>query len=118
MTSSIVRTRFSIILLGSAVAWGGVAGCMKDDTSITTTSCVVNAQMPCNTVLAGDKDAGVSLGLIGHLTGWTLFSAAAGIAKTAGDLWIASLQMIALPLVLVLTLSAIPDADTNLANGM
>lgn len=54
--------------------------------------------------------AGGMLGLVGHLTGWTVFFAVADIAKTAGDVWIAALQMIALPLVLVLTLSAIVSA--------
>ncbi len=66
MASLSMRARCSIALLGSAVAWGGVAGCMKDDATVTATSCVINAEMPCNTVLAGDKDAGVPLGLVGY----------------------------------------------------
>jgi hypothetical protein len=55
-----------IALLGSLVACGGVTGCMDDMATFTTTSCVVNATMPCDTVLAGDKDAGVELGLVGY----------------------------------------------------
>ena len=54
--------------------------------------------------------AGVTLGLIGHRTGLTVFSSITGAAQAAGELWIAALQMIALPLVLVLTLSAIGSA--------
>jgi proton glutamate symport protein len=54
--------------------------------------------------------AGVTLGLVGNLTGLAVFARVAGIAETAGELWIAALQMIALPLVLVLTLTAISSA--------
>jgi len=54
--------------------------------------------------------AGVTLGLVGHLSGLTVFSRLAGVAETAGELWVAALQMIALPLVLALTLTAIASA--------
>jgi hypothetical protein len=67
MASSMMRTWSSISLLGSiVVACGGLAGCWATETPVTTTSCVVNEAMPCDTVLAGDKDAGVELGLVGY----------------------------------------------------
>ncbi len=53
---------------------------------------------------------GIALGLVGHLTGLAAFSSVAAAAQLIGEVWIAALQMVALPLVLVLTLSAIGSA--------
>jgi len=60
----IMKLPHSLALLGSLVVAGGLAGC--NDAPIITTSCSINAAMACNTVLAGDKDAGVPLGLVGY----------------------------------------------------
>jgi hypothetical protein len=59
-----IKIAHSIALLGCLVAAGGLAGC--NDLQIATTTCSINAAMACNTVLAGDKDAGVELGLVGY----------------------------------------------------
>ena len=59
-----MRSPRSIALLGSFAAVAGLAGCWEKE--VTTNSCVKNAEMPCDTVLAGNKDAGVELGLVGY----------------------------------------------------
>jgi len=54
--------------------------------------------------------AGLSLGLAGHLTGLPFFTALGTVTQVVGDIWIAALQMITLPLALGLMLAAISGA--------
>ena len=54
--------------------------------------------------------AGLSLGLAGHLTGHPLFAALGTVTQVVGEIWIAALQMITLPLALGLMLAAISGA--------
>jgi len=56
---------------------------------------------------------GFALGLAGHLSGLAGFEAAGSVARTIGELWIAALQMITLPLALILTLAAVAGARTG-----
>ena len=56
---------------------------------------------------------GFSLGLAGHLSGWAAFQAFGSVAQSIGELWIAALQMVTLPLALMLTLAAIAGAQVG-----
>jgi Na+/H+-dicarboxylate symporter len=54
--------------------------------------------------------AGLLLGLLGHEAGDSRFEALAALARPIGDLWIAALQMLVLPLMIAYTLAAIVGA--------
>lgn len=57
--------------------------------------------------------AGLLLGLAGHLSQAAAFKPIGAIAGSVGEVWIAALQMIALPLALTLTLAATTNAPGN-----
>lgn len=53
---------------------------------------------------------GFAFGLAGHFSRLSGFEQAGSVAQTVGELWIAALQMVTLPLALLLTLAAIAGA--------
>lgn len=57
--------------------------------------------------------AGLALGFAGHYSGRAGFATLAAGANAVGELWIAALQMITLPLAVVLTLAAVANASTK-----
>ncbi len=61
--------------------------------------------------------AGLLLGLLGHRVGAGHFEAPIAVARTVGDLWIASLQMMVVPLMIAYTLAAIVGARGEGAVG-
>jgi Na+/H+-dicarboxylate symporter len=54
--------------------------------------------------------SGVLLGLVGHGAGKVRFEALAAVARVMGDLWIAALQMMVVPLMIAYTLAAVVGA--------
>jgi len=57
------------------------------------------------------------LGLLAHRAGGSAFEALGDVTKVIGDLWVAALQMIAVPLMIAYTLSAIVSARGDGAVG-
>ncbi|MGE5276817.1 MAG: dicarboxylate/amino acid:cation symporter [Acidobacteriota bacterium] len=61
--------------------------------------------------------AGLLLGLLGHRAGAGHFEGPVAVARTVGDLWIAALQMMVVPLMIAYTLAAIVGAGGGQAVG-
>lgn len=62
--------------------------------------------------------AGIGFGLLGHFSGAAVFSTFGAIAKPIGDIWISALRILALPLALVLTLSAIVGSKAKAVGAL
>jgi Na+/H+-dicarboxylate symporter len=56
---------------------------------------------------------GLALGAVGHFSGHQAFQSVGAVAAVVGDLWVALLTMITLPLALALTLAAIGTATAG-----
>jgi Na+/H+-dicarboxylate symporter len=61
---------------------------------------------------------GLALGIVGHASPAAPFALLGSVASAVGDLWISALQLIALPLALAVTLTAMANASAESAGSL